>query len=150
MRAVIQRTKTKAQVSVQGQIVGQISKGLVVLLGIAPNDGPKELKWLAEKIMNLRIFTDEEGKMNLSIIDVGGDMLIVSQFTLYGNCRKGRRPNFTGAAHPDIAKPLYDRFCDYVEAKGIHVGRGVFGEMMEVSFSNDGPVTLILDTPSES
>jgi D-aminoacyl-tRNA deacylase len=150
MRAVIQRTNTKAHVSVQGEIVGQISKGLVVLLGVAPNDGEKELKWLADKIMNLRIFSDEEGKMNLSLIDVGGEMLIVSQFTLYGNCRKGRRPNFTRAGHPDIAQPLYDRFCDYVESKEVHVGRGIFGAMMEVSLCNDGPVTLILDTPSDS
>ena len=150
MRAVIQRTNTRAHVSVQGEIVGEISKGLVVLLGVAPNDGEKELKWLADKIMNLRIFADEEGKMNLSLIDVGGEMLIVSQFTLYGNCRKGRRPNFTGAGHPDIAQPLYDRFCDYVESKEIFVGRGIFGAMMEVSLRNDGPVTLILDTPSDS
>ena len=147
MRAVIQRTNQQAQVTVDEQVVGSISKGLVVLLGIAPNDGETQMKWMADKIMNLRIFGDEEGKMNLSLIDIQGEMLIVSQFTLYGNCRKGRRPNFTGAAHPDHAKPLYERFCEYVEEQGVGVGRGVFGAMMDVSLHNDGPVTLILDTP---
>ena len=150
MRAVIQRTNTNAEVVVEGEVVGKISRGLVVLLGVAPNDGEKEMKWLADKIMNLRIFADDEGKMNLSLLDVGGEMLIVSQFTLYGNCRKGRRPNFTGAAHPTIAQPLYEKFCDYVEGQGVGVGRGIFGAMMEVSLVNDGPVTLILDTPTDS
>ena len=101
MRAVIQRTNTNAEVVVEGEVVGKISRGLVVLLGVAPNDGEKEMKWLADKIMNLRIFADDEGKMNLSLLDVGGEMLIVSQFTLYGNCRKGRRPNYGGCTPYD-------------------------------------------------
>ena len=147
MRAVIQRTNREAHVSVNNEIVGRISKGLVVLLGIAPTDGDKEMRWLADKTINLRIFSDSEGKMNLSLKDIGGEMLIISQFTLYGNCRKGRRPNFTGAAPPDIAQPLYERFCDYVHQQGVGVGRGIFGAMMDVSLCNDGPVTLILDTP---
>ena len=150
MRAVIQRTNTIAKVVVEREVVGQISRGLVVLLGVAPDDHEKEMKWLADKIMNLRIFADDEGKMNLSLLDVGGEMLVVSQFTLYGNCRKGRRPNFTAAAHPTIAQPLYEKFCDYVESQGIGVGRGIFGAMMEVYLVNDGPVTLILDTPTDS
>ena len=147
MKAVIQRTNTTAKVVVEGEVVGQITHGLVVLLGVAPNDGEKEMKWLADKIMNLRIFADDEGKMNLSLLDVGGEMLIVSQFTLYGNCRKGRRPNFTGAARPDHAIPLYEYFCHYLGTQGISkVATGQFGAMMQVKLINDGPVTLVIDS----
>ena len=104
--------------------------------------------WLASKLANLRIFPDEDGKMNRSLLDVGGGALVVSQFTLYGDCRKGRRPSFVNAAHPGIAEPLYERFCEQMAAEGVqHVGRGVFGAMMDVQLLNDGPVTLVIDTP---
>ena len=147
MRAVIQRVR-HARVTVDGEITGQIEQGILVLLGIRPGDVEKDGAWLAAKIANLRIFTDESGKMNDSLIDIGGGALVVSQFTLYGDCRKGRRPSFVGAAHPSIAEPLYERFCAQLAAEGIApVGRGVFGAMMDVELLNDGPVTLTLDSP---
>ena len=147
MRAVIQRVSS-ASVTVDGQVTGEIAKGLLILLGVAPNDGEKECQWLASKLANLRIFSDLEGKMNDSLLDCGGGALVVSQFTLYGDTRKGRRPSFIGAAHPSIANPMYERFCDVLQAQGVkRVERGVFGAHMDVRLLNDGPVTLIVDTP---
>ena len=146
MRAVIQRV-SKASVSVNGQLVGKIGKGLLVLLAAAHEDGPEQIRWMAEKITGLRIFSDEEGKMNLSLLQIGGEMLIVSQFTLYGDCRKGKRPSFTGSARPEEAEKLYEAFIEAVRSKGIPTQQGIFGAMMDVDLVNDGPVTLILDSP---
>jgi len=145
MRSVIQRVK-KASVNVNGTSIGAISEGFLVLLGIQQTDSKKEIDWMAEKIANLRIFEDDKGKMNLSLLDVAGEMLIVSQFTLYGDCRKGRRPGYSSAALPDIAEPLYEAFIDRVKKMGIQTATGQFGAMMEVSLINDGPVTLLLDS----
>ena len=148
MRAVIQRV-SRASVTVDGAITGQIDQGLMVLLGVGPDDTEADGAWLAAKLANLRIFSDEAGKMNLSLIDIGGGALVVSQFTLYGDCRRGRRPSFVGAAPPDRAEPLYERFCEQLAAEGVkQVGRGVFGAMMDVDLLNEGPVTLIIDTPT--
>jgi D-tyrosyl-tRNA(Tyr) deacylase len=141
MRAVVQRV-SEASVSVEGQVVGRIGAGLLVLLGVAPGDGDAQVEWLAKKLAELRIFPDEAGKMNRSVRDVGGGVLVISQFTLYGDASKGRRPSFIGAAHPDLARPLYERLADKLGAE-----RGVFGADMKVALVNDGPVTLILDTP---
>ncbi len=141
MRAVLQRV-TEARVSVDGAITGEIGAGLLVLLGVAPDDGPAQVAWMADKIVNLRIFEDDGGKMNRSVRDVGGGVLVISQFTLYGDVAKGRRPGFSGAAPPEIAKPLYEAVADALGA-----ARGVFGAHMVVALVNDGPVTLILDTP---
>lgn len=145
MRAVIQRV-TKSQVSVDDKIIGKIDKGLMVLLGVEDGDGEKDLKYMADKIIGLRIFEDDLGKMNLSLLDVKGDMLVVSQFTLLGDCRKGRRPGFTGAARPDIALKMYKEFISICQAKGVHVEEGVFQADMVVEIYNDGPVTLLLDS----
>jgi D-tyrosyl-tRNA(Tyr) deacylase len=146
MRAVVQRVR-RAHVRIDDTIVGQIEQGLVVLLGIAPDDTLDRVRWLAEKILNLRIFADAEGKMNLSVLEVAGGLLIVSQFTLLGDCRKGRRPSFVGAAGPEIAIPLYERFVEVVRESGVTIATGRFGADMQVELVNDGPVTLILDTP---
>ncbi|THF83842.1 D-aminoacyl-tRNA deacylase [Cohnella fermenti] len=146
MRVVLQRV-AEASVRVEGRVVGEIGKGHLLLVGIAPGDGEKELGWMADKVAGLRVFEDEAGKMNLSLEDIGGAILSVSQFTLYGDCRKGRRPNFMGAAKPELASELYDRFNAMLREKGIRVETGVFGAMMDVSLVNDGPVTLILDSP---
>jgi len=145
MRAVIQRVR-RASVTIDGRIHGEIGKGLLVFLGIKDGDTLTELQWLAEKIVTLRIFEDSQGKMNRSLADIEGQMLIVSQFTLYGDCRKGRRPGFSGAASPDIAEPLYQRFVAEVEKKQISVATGIFQAAMEVELVNDGPVTLLLDS----
>jgi D-aminoacyl-tRNA deacylase len=145
MRAVVQRV-AEAGVTVDGEIVGQIGRGFLVLLGIAHADGEKEAAWLARKIAGLRIFEDGEGKMNLGLADVDGSVLAVSQFTLYGDARKGRRPSFVDAARPEHAQPLYAHFCDELTREGIHVERGVFQAEMKVSLINDGPVTLWLET----
>lgn len=145
MRAVVQRV-SQASVRVDGQIVGQIGPGLLVLLGITHTDDAAKGKWLAEKLAGLRIFPDEEGKMNRDLTDAGGSMLIVSQFTLYGDCQKGRRPSFIGAAPPEIAVPLYEDFINEVKMLGIPVATGRFGAMMQVELINDGPVTLIVNT----
>lgn len=145
MRAVIQRA-TEAHVTVDNKITGKIGPGLVVLLGIHREDGAREIQWMAEKIINLRIFEDDGGKMNRSLADTGGEMLIVSQFTLYGDCRKGRRPGYSDAAPPEIAEPLYLEFVDEIESRGITVGTGTFQAMMQVELINDGPVTLLLDS----
>jgi D-aminoacyl-tRNA deacylase len=150
MRAVLQRVN-EASVVVDGAEVGRCGRGLLVLLGVAPNDGPAEVAWLANKIAGLRIFPDDAGRFDRSVLDEGGEALVVSQFTLYGNCRKGRRPDFNGAAPPGLAEPLYEAFCEALAQQGLrHVGRGIFGAKMAVSLVNDGPVTLVVDTPSRS
>jgi D-aminoacyl-tRNA deacylase len=145
MRACIQRV-SEARVTVDGAVAGQIARGLLVLLGVGPQDGAAELEWLAEKLANLRIFNDAEGKMNRSLLDVGGAMLVVSQFTLYGDCRKGRRPSFTDAAPPELAERLYDEFVSRVRSLGVEAATGVFRAHMDVALVNDGPVTLWIDT----
>ena len=148
MRAVIQRV-THASVSVEDQVIGAIGPGLVILLGVAQGDGETEARWLADKIVNLRIFRDEDGKFNRSALDVGGEVLVISQFTLLGDARRGRRPSFTNAAPPEVAEPLVDVFVDLVRQHGVHVATGRFGAFMLVEIHNDGPVTLVLDrTPS--
>lgn len=147
MRAVVQRVAS-AQVMVNGAVVGRIGRGFLVLLGITHDDGETEAVLLARKIVGLRIFEEDGGKMNLALADVGGAVLVVSQFTLYGDVRKGRRPSFTDAARPEQAEPLYRRFCALLAAEGIAVAEGVFQAHMEVALVNDGPVTLWLDTQS--
>ena len=144
MRIVLQRVK-EAKVEVEGKTVGQIQKGYMLLVGITHDDTQEDAAKLADKIAHLRIFEDADGKMNHSIQDVEGSILSVSQFTLYGDTRKGRRPNFMNAAKPDYAKDLYDQFNVLLSQKGLHVETGVFGAMMDVSLINDGPVTLILE-----
>ena len=139
MRAVVQRV-SRAEVRVDGQIIGKIGEGLCVLVGAGKDDTPEDVALLCEKVVNLRIFEDAEGKMNRSLLDVGGGLLAVSQFTLYGDARKGNRPSYVAAAPPDIAEPLYERFRDRLGAPG-----GVFGAHMEVELVNDGPVTLLLE-----
>ncbi|KLO23433.1 D-tyrosyl-tRNA(Tyr) deacylase [Marinitoga sp. 1197] len=146
MRAVVQRVK-KAHVDVEGETVGKIDKGILVLLGVGQNDDEKDIEWLADKILNLRIFEDNEGKMNLSLLDIKGEILIVSQFTLYGDCRKGRRPSYSSAAKPDKGKEYYEKFIEFIEKKyKINVEKGIFQAEMEVNLINDGPVTLLLDS----
>ena len=145
MRAVLTRVNS-ASVTIDGQVVGQIGRGFLILLGIGPNDTEKECRYLAEKALGLRIFTDENDKMNLGLDAVGGQVLVVSQFTLYGDCHKGRRPNFLRAAGPDIAIPLYEQFLRECEALGFPPQHGEFGAHMEVASVNHGPVTLIVDT----
>ncbi|MBX2819565.1 MAG: D-tyrosyl-tRNA(Tyr) deacylase [Rhodothermaceae bacterium] len=149
MIALVQRVK-QAHVDVDGNTVGQIEKGLLILLGIHQEDTPVELKWVAKKVANLRIFPDDEGKMNRSLIDVDGEALVVSQFTLYGNTQKGNRPSFIASAPPTIAEPLYERFVDELSQwVNKPVGTGVFGAMMDVHLINDGPVTLIVERRKE-
>ena len=145
MKAVLTRVSS-ASVSIDGRVCGQIGRGFLILLGIGPNDTPKSCRKLAEKAVSLRIFTDENDKMNQSLSDVGGELLVVSQFTLYGDCRKGRRPSFTGAAAPELAVPLYEQFLADCAQLGFPPQHGAFGADMQVSSVNDGPVTLILDT----
>lgn len=145
MKVVVQRSK-RAEVTVNGEVTGSIDFGLVLLVGITHEDTEDDVRWMADKVIGLRIFEDEEGKMNHSVLDTGGGLLSVSQFTLYGDCRKGRRPNFMSAARPEQAEPLYNRFNDALRSSGLHVGTGRFGEMMDVSLVNWGPVTLILES----
>lgn len=145
MRACIQRV-SRARVVVDGEVTGEIERGLLVLLGIAAIDTDAELTWLADKIVGLRIFDDADGKMNLSLADVGGEMLVVSQFTLYGDCRKGRRPSFIDAAPPEMAEAMYDRFVAHIAKSGIPTTTGRFRTMMAVELTNDGPVTIWIDT----
>ncbi len=145
MKAVIQRV-ARASVDSEGTRVGEIKKGFCVLLGVTHSDTEADAKKLAEKIVNLRVFEDEADKMNLSLKDVDGEMLIVSQFTLYGDCRRGRRPSFTDAARPEVANTLYEKFAENVRAQGVRVQTGVFQTHMTVQIENDGPVTLIIDT----
>jgi D-tyrosyl-tRNA(Tyr) deacylase len=144
LRAVIQRV-TKAAVSVEEKVVGAIGPGLVILLGIREGDTDAQAEWLAHKVAGLRIFADERGKFNRSLLDIQGAALVVSQFTLYGDAQKGLRPSFSDAARPEIAEPLVDRFVAYLRAEGGRVETGVFGAMMLVEIHNDGPVTIILD-----
>lgn len=145
MRAVVQRVK-QAGVSIDGQEIASIGNGLLVLLGVHRDDQRQDVRWLADKIVNLRIFADEQGRMNRSLLDVGGAMLVVSQFTLYGDCRRGRRPSWGEAAGPAEAESLYDLFVRQVSDSGIPTRQGVFQAMMEVSLINSGPVTLLLDS----
>ncbi len=145
MKAVVQRV-SKSSVAIDNEVVGEIGSGLMVLLGVAGEDSEREADYLAEKIINLRIFSDEDGKMNRSLIEVGGEMLVVSQFTLLGDCRKGRRPSFISAAAPEKGNALYEYFVDCIRQKGVTVATGRFGAMMDVALVNDGPVTLILES----
>ena len=145
MRAVLTRVKS-ASVTVDGSVIGQIGQGLLILLGVTHEDTEAQAVKLADKLMGLRIFEDENGKMNRSLEDVGGQVLVVSQFTLYGNCKKGRRPEFLAAARPEIAIPLYEKFIALCRDKGFAVETGEFGAEMLVESVNDGPVTLIVDT----
>lgn len=144
MRAVVQRVK-RGKVTVDNRSISEIDRGVVILLGIGHADGEAQVDYLAEKIATLRIFEDSQGKMNLSLLDVNGAALVVSQFTLYADTRKGRRPSFTDAALPDIASPLVDRFADRLEALGVPTQKGEFGAHMLVEIDNDGPVTIILE-----
>ena len=144
MRLVIQRVKN-AEVKVDEKIVGKIGQGFLVLLGVTHTDTKEEADYLVKKLCNLRVFKDENDKMNLGLKDIGGELLIVSQFTLYADCTGGNRPAFINAAKPDLAEPLYEYFCEKCEANGINVERGIFGADMKVSLLNDGPVTIILE-----
>ena len=148
MKLVIQRV-SKSSVSVSGQVVGSIGKGLCVLIGIAPTDTEKDLDYMASKLVNLRIFEDEVGKMNLSLLDIGGSALIISQFTLVADCIKGRRPSFPGAGNPTTAEQLYLLFLKKVADLGVPVEKGIFGAEMQVSIENQGPATFILETPNK-
>ena len=145
MRIVLQRVRS-GRVSVAGRQIAAIGPGLVLLLGIAPTDGEAQARLLAEKVANLRIFADEQGKMNRSVLEVGGEALVVSQFTLYADARKGRRPSFTDAAPPELADPLVTRFAELLAAQGVPTRTGEFGADMLVEIANDGPVTIILET----
>src|SRR5438874_484839 len=136
MRAVLQRV-SRAEVRIAGEVAGTIGHGLLVLLGVAPSDGRETAGWLADKVVGLRVFADEAGKMNRSVAEVGGGVLVVSQFTLYGDCRKGRRPSFVGAAPPEVAEPLYEAFLNAVKALGVPATAGRFGAMMRVELVND-------------
>jgi D-tyrosyl-tRNA(Tyr) deacylase len=144
MRVVVQRV-SEAAVTVGDEVAGRIGRGLVALIGVADDDGEEEARFLANKVANLRIFADQEGKFNLSALDVAGEILVVSQFTLYGDASKGRRPSFVKAAPPKIAEPLIESFVFFLEKEGLRVETGVFGAMMMVEIHNDGPVTIILE-----
>lgn len=147
MRVLLQRV-SQASVTVNNEIVGAIERGLLAFVGFTEGDGSKEITYLADKLVHLRIFADEQGKMNKSLIDTGGSVLSVSQFTLYGDCCKGRRPNFMAAAKPDAALALYQQWNEELKSHGVDVQTGIFGAMMDVSLVNDGPVTLWLDSSS--
>ncbi|MDQ7095522.1 D-aminoacyl-tRNA deacylase [Desulfosporosinus sp. PR] len=145
MRSVVQRVK-RASVAVQGETVGKISAGLLVFLGVGQHDGDSDLAWMADKLTGLRIFEDSAGKMNRSVLDFGGDILLVSQFTLYGDCRSGKRPSFTAAAPPERAKILFEQEAEELRRRGLKVETGVFQAEMAVELVNDGPVTILLDS----
>ena len=145
MRAVVQRVKM-AKVEIEGEVVGEISGGLLIFLGVGLEDGIKDADYLASKVVHLRIFSDDDEKMNQSVLEKGGQILVVSQFTLWGDCRKGRRPSFVRAAEPAIANELYIKFISILQDKGIQVAQGRFQEMMDVHIVNDGPVTILLDS----
>ena len=145
MRAVVQRV-TAADVKIDGEVRGKINSGFMILLGVGEGDTDADLKYIADKVINLRIFSDENGKMNLSLSDIGGEMLVISQFTLYGDCSHGRRPYFGDAMNPADAERMYEEFVEYVRMAGIHVETGEFGADMKVTLTNDGPVTIILDS----
>ncbi len=149
MRALLQRV-SRAQVSVAGEVVGAIESGFVVLLGVTHSDTPAEADWLANKIAGIRLFEDAEGKMNAALADIDGAVLVVSQFTLYGDARKGRRPSFTDAARPEHAEPLVDYFVEQLRRHGLIVATGIFGAAMDVEIHNDGPVTLMVERNNES
>jgi len=145
MRVLVQRV-SRAEVTVEGRVTGEIGPGLLLLVGIRQGDGDAELEWMVHKLANLRVFSDAEGKMNLSVQDTGGGVLAISQFTLYGDAKKGNRPSYIEAARPEVAEPLYDKFCEQLGAAiGKEVQRGVFGAHMDVELVNDGPVTLMLE-----
>jgi D-aminoacyl-tRNA deacylase len=146
MRVVVQRV-SKAWVEVDGETVGEIGNGLLILLGVQPGDSESDIRYLAEKTANLRVFEDDAGKMNLSLLDCEGQALVVSQFTLYADTSRGRRPGFSGAAGPELAEPLYEKFSAALRSMGITVANGRFGAMMDVSLINHGPVTIIMDSP---
>ena len=146
MKAVIQRV-SQASVTIDGEVVGSIENGLLTLLGVAPDDDAAVIDWMARKLVGLRVFNDDEGRFNRSLADVGGSMLVVSQFTLFGDVRSGTRPGFSSAAAPDHANEVYEQFCDRVAELGITVERGVFGAHMDVALVNDGPVTLMVERP---
>jgi len=148
MRAVVQRVK-ESKVEVKGETIGAIGPGLLIFLGVGESDSDRDGTYLADKIANLRIFPDEKGLMNLSLMDTGGTALVVSQFTLWGDCRKGRRPSFVKAARPEMANELYEHFVNQLRGKGLQIATGRFQEMMDVFLVNDGPVTLMLDSKKE-
>ncbi|NLL04452.1 MAG: D-tyrosyl-tRNA(Tyr) deacylase [Clostridiaceae bacterium] len=148
MRAVVQRV-SYSKVTVDGTLVGEIQKGLNVLLGIGQDDSDKDIEYVAEKIVNLRIFEDSNDKMNLSLLDIKGEIIVISQFTLYGDCRKGRRPSYDKAARPEIAEEIYNKFVDYLKRYDLSVQTGKFQAMMMVDIQNDGPVTLLIDSKKE-
>jgi len=145
MRAVLTRV-SRASVTIDGQVAGKINRGFLILLGVGQNDTEAQCIKLADKLTGLRIFDDDNDKMNWSLTDVGGEILVISQFTLYGNCKKGRRPDYLAAARPELAIPLYEKFVALCREKGFHVETGVFGADMQVESVNDGPVTLVVDT----
>lgn len=149
MRALLQRV-TRARCTVAGRETGAIGAGLVALVGVAAGDGPDDADWLAGKVVGLRIFGDDAGRMNRDVREVGGGVLAVSQFTLYGDARRGRRPEFTAAARPEQAQPLFERFCSRVAESGVTLARGVFREMMEIELVNDGPVTIMVESPTRA
>lgn len=144
MRVLLQRV-SRAEVRIDGKVVGRVQRGFCLLVGFTHGDGAEQAEWMADKVIGLRLFGDDEGKMNLSLEDVGGGLLVVSQFTLYGDARKGRRPSFIDAARPEVAEGLYDMFVDRLRARALEVATGQFGAMMEVDLVNDGPVTLWLE-----
>jgi D-tyrosyl-tRNA(Tyr) deacylase len=147
MKVVLQRV-SQASVSIDGTVVGAIERGFCLLVGFTDGDGPDQVRWMADKVVGLRVFSDEHGKMNLALADVGGAVLVVSQFTLYGEVEKGRRPSFLAAARPEVAIPLYESFLTELRRRGVRVESGEFGAMMQVALVNDGPVTLILERAS--
>jgi D-tyrosyl-tRNA(Tyr) deacylase len=144
MRALVQRV-INGRVSISGQTVAEIGPGLVILLGVGPQDGDEQIRYLVDKIANLRIFEDQDGKINRSVLDIGGEVLVVSQFTLYADTRKGRRPSFTNAAPPEIARPIVEQFAELMESRGVPSRKGEFGAHMLVEIANDGPVTIWLE-----
>ena len=145
MRAVIQRV-SHSSVKVDGEITGEIQKGILILLGVGKGDSDKDIRYLADKIIKLRLFEDDNGKMNLSLLDIGGELLVVSQFTLYGDCRKGRRPSFDKAEYPEQAERLYESFVEYCKRYDLNIQTGRFGASMDVEIHNDGPVTFIIES----
>jgi D-tyrosyl-tRNA(Tyr) deacylase len=144
MRLILQRV-SRAAVRIDRQVIGEVGRGYCILVGLTHTDTPAEVQWMAEKVVGLRLFADAEGKMNLGLGEIGGEVLVISQFTLYGNAEKGRRPSFIDAARPEVAEPLYEEFVARLRALGVTVATGRFGAMMEVEIHNDGPVTLVLE-----
>ncbi|MFA5577414.1 MAG: D-aminoacyl-tRNA deacylase [Tissierellaceae bacterium] len=145
MRAVVQRV-SQASVGVDGKIVGDIGKGILALLGVGKEDNIKDLEYMVDKLLGLRIFEDDKGKMNLSLMDIGGDILVISQFTLFGDVKKGKRPSFTDSGDPEMAERIYNQFIDKCIEKGVKTEKGIFGADMKVSLINDGPVTILIDS----